>query len=172
MCTVWWRPWLLKCDRDRVYSWRRPCKFLELDAVQSFTSCKLRSFWNKSCCRCSDNPVFFLACKLPILKNIRTRNKHLWLRAVPVMKPDMEDQGADYGALCGIGTVANSISCWFAGMSFFLSLYMFFLALWIFMQGCGMVFCTFLALEPCSTWPRLMAFTQGAEAGEAEAFVS
>ena len=31
-------------------------------------------FWNKSSCCCSDNPAFSLVCKLPILKNIRTRN--------------------------------------------------------------------------------------------------
>ena len=33
-----------------------------------FTSWKLRSFWNKSSCCCSENPAFSLVCKLPFFK--------------------------------------------------------------------------------------------------------
>ena len=36
----------------------------------SFTSWKLRSFWNKSSCCCSDNPAFSLVSKLPVLLKI------------------------------------------------------------------------------------------------------
>ena len=36
----------------------------------SFTQWKLRSFWNKSSCCCSDNPAFSLVCKLPVLQKI------------------------------------------------------------------------------------------------------